>query len=194
MSASDHTHPDPRAWERWQTPPGVPDTELLELLAADAAARATAMLAGGAGQAQDPLIDAVRLLAGTAGAPHTARVAELTGVGEDDLRRLVLAYRHGGTAGVAAARAATPCDDAEMAAAEGEVRRQRALAVGDLSVEAGTITDPGAGVRLRRGPDGRWYPYTLARAQWWPARGAHACAGTAYQTAVRTRSLRHANG
>ena len=196
MSTSDHTHPDPRAWERWQTPPGVPDPGLLELLATDAAARATAMLAGdAAGQPQDPdpLIDAVRLLAGTAGAPHAARVAELTGVGEDDLRRLVLAYRHGGTAGVAAARAATPCDDADMAAAVGEVRRQRALAVGDLSVESGTITDPGAGVRLRRGPDGRWYPYTLARGQWWPARGAHAWAGTAYQTAVRTRSLRHPN-
>jgi hypothetical protein len=194
VSTSEHPHPDPRAWEGWQTPPGVPDTGQLELLAADAAARATAMLAGSATQTQDPLIDAVRLLASAARTPHTSQTAQLTGIPEDDLRRLILAYRHGGTAGAAAAREATPCGDTEMTEAVDEVRRRRAFAASELSIDAGTITDTGAGVRLRWGSDGRWYPFTLARKQWWPANGANASAGTAYQAAVRARSLRGVNG
>ena len=198
MSASEHTHPDPRAWERWETPPGVPDKGLLELLAADAAGRATAMLAGSTMLTEDPLtenplIDAVRMLATASGTRHTTQAAQLTGIPEDDLRRLVLAYRHGGTAGVSAARAATPCGTKDMAAAANEVRRRRTFAVGELSVDAGTITDTGAGVRLRLGPDGRWYPFTLARRQWWPANGANASAGAAYQAAAHARLLRRAN-
>jgi len=193
VSTSEHTHPDPRAWERWETPPGVPDTGLLELLAADAAGRATAMLAGSATQSEDPLIDAVRMLATASGTRHTTQVAQLTGIPEDDLRRLILAYRHGGTAGVSAARAATPCGTKEMTAAVDEVRRRRTFTVDELSVDAGTITDTGAGVRLRLGPDGRWYPFTLARKQWWPANGANASAGAAYQAAARARTLRRAN-
>lgn len=194
MSADTPAHPDPRAWEAWETPPGVPGTGLLELLAADAAGRAAAMLAGSATETEDPLVDAVRLLATAAGAPHTAAAARLTGIPEDDLRRLTLAYRHGGAGGVAAALAATPCGTEELAAAVGEVRRRRTFAVGDLTVEAGAITDAGAGVRLRLGPDGRWYPFTLARKQWWSAIGANDSAGAAYQAGVRARSLRRAHG
>jgi hypothetical protein len=75
-----------------------------------------------------------------------------------------------------------------------EVRRRRTFATGELSADAGTITDTGAGVRLRMGPDGRWYPFTLARKQWWPANGANASAGAAYQAATHVRMLRRANG
>src|SRR5262245_20008341 len=187
-------HPDPRAWEGWQTPPGVPDKGLLDLLAADAAERATAMLAGSTTVTDDPLIDAVRLLASASGASYTTRAAELTGIPEDDLRRLTLAYRHGGTAGVSAALEATPCGPDEISAALDEVRRRRTFAVGELTVDLGTITDTGAGVRLRRGPDGRWYPFTLGCTHWGPAGGASASAGVAYQAAARARSLRRANG
>jgi hypothetical protein len=200
MSANEHPPPDPRAWEAWQRPPGVPDQGQFDLLAEAAAEQATAMLAGtpalaGTGaRTPEPVIDAVRLLASAGGTRHTTQAAQLTGIPEDELRRLVLAYRHGGTAGVAAALAATPCDPRQLAAAVDEVRRRRAFAVGELSVDAGTITDAGAGVRLRLGPDGRWHPGTLARQQWWPTSGANACAGTAYQAAVRARSLRRANG
>jgi hypothetical protein len=187
---SPHPQPDPQAWEGWQTPPGVPDTGLLDLLVADAAGRAAAILAGSATETQDPLIDAVRLLASPSGPPHTARAAQLTGIGEDELRRLTLAYRHGGTAGVSAALEATPCDADEMSAAVDEVRRRRSFAAGDLSGDSGTITDAGAGVRLRLGPDRRWHPFTLARQQWWPASGANPSPGVAYQAAVRARSAR----
>lgn len=191
---SQHTHPDPRAWEGWETPPGVPDKEQLDLLAADAAARAAAILAGDTMVTDDPLIDTVRLLASASGTPHTTQAAQLTGIPVDDLRRLVIAYRHGGAAGVAAAHEATPCDPDEMSMAVDEVRRRRTFAVGELSVDPGTITDAGAGIRLRRGPDGRWHPFTLARGQWWPAGGVNASASAAYQAAVRARSLRRANG
>lgn len=194
MNPDDDTPVDPRAWEGWEAPPGVPGTELLDLLAADAADRAAALLAGDSAEPQDPLIDAVRLLAGAASAAHTARAAELTGIPEEELRRLVLGYRHGGAAGAAATRAAAPCGTQELAEAVAEVRHRRAFAVGELLVEAGTITDSGAGVRIRMGPDRRWYPFTLARRQWWPASGASASAGAAYQTAVRARSLRRATG
>ena len=194
MSANEHTHPDPRAWAQWRTPAGVPDKELLNLLTGAAAERATAMLAGSPAETQDPLIDAVRLLASATGTTYLAQAAHLTGVPEDDLRRLILAYRHGGTAGVAAARAATPCGADEMAAAVDEVRGRRPFAIGELSADAGTITDTGAGVRLRLGPDGRWYPFTLARQQWWPSGGASASAGAAYHAAARARSLRRLHG
>jgi hypothetical protein len=79
---------------------------------------------------------------------------------------------------------------AGMSAAVDEVRRRRTFAIGELSVEGGSVTDAGAAVRLRRGPDGRWYPFTLARVQWWPAGGASSAAGVAYQAAVPAKSLR----
>jgi hypothetical protein len=103
-------------------------------------------------------------------------------------------HRHGGSAGVSAALEATPCGPDDMSAAVDEVRSRRTFAVGDLAVEAGTITDAGAGIRLRRGPDGQWHPFTLAREQWWPAAGADPSAGAAYQAAARARALRRANG
>ena len=190
MSASHHPESDPQAWEGWPTPPGVPHTGLLALLVEDAAGRAAAILAGSATETQDPLIDAVRLLASPSGPPHTARAAQLTGLPADELRRLTLAYRHGGTAGVSAALEATPCDDDEMSAALDQVRRRRTFAAGDLSSDSGTITDAGAGVRLRHGPDRRWHPFTLAHQQWWPAAGANPSPGLAYQAAVRARSAR----
>jgi len=192
VSASHGPQPDPQAWQGWQTPPGIPHE--LDLLVSDAAGRATAILAGAATETQDPLVDAVRLLASPSGSPHAARAAELTGIAEDELRRLTLAYRHGGAAGVSAALEATPCEADELSTAMDEVRRRRTFAVGELSGDSGTITDAGAGVRLRLGPDRRWHPFTLARKQWWPASGANPSAGVAYQAAARARSVRRANG
>jgi hypothetical protein len=195
---------DVAGWQREEPPGPVPDLGILRLLVSGAARRAAAMLAGapadsGAGPGAaaaddpgDPLIDAVRILATPEGAPHAGRAARLTGMPEDELRGLVLAYRHGGTAGVSAAVGATGCPADEMDGAVREVRKRRGLAVGDLAAGSGTITDPGAGVRIRLGPDGRWYPFTAARDRWWPAPGANPSPGAAYQAALRARSLRRA--
>ncbi|MGH3295346.1 MAG: hypothetical protein ACRDP7_26480, partial [Trebonia sp.] len=137
----------------------------MNFLVNDAAGRAAAMLAGAAPAAagEDPLVDAVRLLASPEGAPHIGRAAPLTGLAADELRELVLAYRHGGTSGVAAAVGASECPAEQMADAVREVRGQRALAIGELEVSPGTIADPGAGVRILLGPDDRWYPFTFAK-------------------------------
>lgn len=186
-------------WAREETPPPVPDLDYLNLLVNDAAGRAAAMLAGAypaadAAEDDDPLLDAVRLLATPEGSPHTGRAARLTGLAADELRGLVLAYRHGGTGGVAAAVGAPPCPADRMADAVREVRGQRALAIGELEVSQGTIADPGAGVRIRLGPDDRWYPFTFAQGRWWPAPGAAEPPGVAWQAALRARSLRRAGG
>ena len=194
MSADQPAPRDPQAWQSWPTPPGVPDRVLLDLLTMDAAGRAAAMLAGAATETQDAVVDAVRLLATGSAAAYAGAAAQLSGIPEEELRRLVLAYRHGGTGGVSAALAATPCGADEMGEAVAEVRRRRTFAAGELSVEPGHVADTGAGVLLRLGPDGRWYPFTLAREQWWPAAGANASAGTAYQAAQRARTQRRASG
>jgi len=56
VSTGQHMYQDPRAWENWEAPPGVPDKGLLDLLAEDAAGRATALLAGSTTVTDDPLI------------------------------------------------------------------------------------------------------------------------------------------
>jgi hypothetical protein len=104
------------------------------------------MLTGAAPAAvdEDPLVDAVRLLASPEGAPHAGRAARLTGLAEDELRELVLAYRHGGTGGVAAAAAASKCPAAQM---------------------AGTRS-PSAGHHCRPGDSNHAIAYTIPRQQW----------------------------
>jgi hypothetical protein len=195
---------DVDGWQREEPPGPIPELAMLRLLASDAAGRAAAMLAGAgrgavpctaaAEEAGDPLIDAVRILAAPEGAPHAGQAARLTGMPEDELRGLVLAHRHGGTAGVAAAVGATACPADELDDAVREVRKHRGLAIGDLQAGSGTITDPGAGVRIRLGSDGRWYPFTSARDRWWPAPGANPSPGPAYQAALRARTLRRSPG
>ena len=159
------------AWHDDAPPGPVPDLAQLRLLVADAADRAAAMLTGAypAAEADDPLVDAVRMLATSEGASHAAQAARLTGWPEEELRWLVLAYRHGGTGGIA-------------------------VAIGELVAGQGMVSDSGAGVQIRLGPDGRWYPFTSGRDRWWPAPGAARLPGEAYQAALRTRSLRRAGG
>jgi hypothetical protein len=184
------------AWQLDATPGTVPRPDQLRLLVADAAGRAAMMLAGSgaAGEVDDPLVDAVRILATAEGASHAAQAARLTGRPEEELRRLVLAYRHGGPGGVFATVEASAGRSEQMEDAERDVRKQRAFAVGDLAVGPGVIADPGAGVQIRLGPDYRWYPFTSGQDRWWPAPGAAESPGAAYQAALRVKSLRRAAG
>jgi hypothetical protein len=188
VTATDH--PNPRAWENTPTPAEVPDVGLLMLLAADAAARATHMLAGNSTSTSAPVVDAVRLLAAVPGPEHLTRTSTLTGIPADELPVLLNAYRRGGDAAVSATLHAAPCPGEQLTAAVEDVRACRTFSVGELTIEPGTITDHGAGVRVRLGPDGRWHPFTAARGQWWPADGANRSAGTAYHAAATTRKQR----
>lgn len=184
------------AWHD-DVPPGpVPDLAQLRLLVADAADRAAAMLTDAypAAEADDPLVDAVRILATPEGRLHTAQAARLTGLPAEELRWLVLAYRHGGIGGVTAALGGHTAEPDQLAGAVREVRKHRGLAIGELVTGPGTISDSGAGVQIRLGPDGLWYPFTSGRDRWWPAPGAAGSPGQAYQAALRARSLRRAGG
>ena len=190
------------AWQHDPPPATVPGVEVLRLLVADAADRAAVILAGNypAVEADDlladgslvSLVDAVRILATALGASHIAQAARLTGRPEEELRRLVLAYRHGGPGGVSATVEPSAGRPEQMEDAEREVRKRRAFAVADLDVAPGVIADAGAGVQIRLGPDERWYPFTSGQDRWWPAPGATDSPGAAYQAALRARSGRRA--
>jgi hypothetical protein len=190
------------AWQHDAPPGTVPRVEALRLLVADAADRAAMMLAGDypAVEADDllvddslvSLVDAVRILATVQGTSHIAQAARLSGRPEEELRRLVLAYRHGGPGGVSATVEPSAGRREQMEDAEREVRKRRAFAIGDLDVAPGVIADPGAGVQIRLGPDDRWYPFTSGQDRWWPAPGATESPGAAYQAGLRARSLRRA--
>ncbi len=190
------------AWQHDPPPATVPGVEVLRLLVADAADRAAVILAGNypAVVADDlladgslvSLVDAVRILATAPGASHIAQAARLTGRPEEELRRLVLVYRHGGPGGVSATVEPSAGRPEQTEDAEREVRKRRALALGELDVAPGVIADPGAGVQIRLGPDDRWHPFTSGQGRWWPAPGATESPGTAYQAGLRARSGRRA--
>ncbi|MEU9984992.1 SWF or SNF family helicase [Streptomyces sp. NPDC050856] len=165
-----------------ETPPG-PDVDpaALELLAADAAARAYRMLADavGPGHGQRPVAagltaaqDAVRLAA-DAGPPSkiTGRLAAGTGRRRADLDLAVRAWRLGGAEGLAVLEdGALPDADssararAQLAGAWEDGERPPLRAAGP-----GRWTAAGTDVQLRLGGDGRWWPYRKEGGRWSPA-------------------------
>ncbi|MET9346947.1 SWF or SNF family helicase [Streptomyces termitum] len=169
--------------------PGV-EPAALEFLAADAAARAhrllVELLAGRAGEAAEPSVgqDAVRLAAGGPPSWVAARLAARTGRSRAGLDAAVRAWRWGGAPalavldgewvpdGEALARAAT-----RLAAAwdEGEAP--------ELSRSGACWTAGDAGVQLRLGEDGRWWPYRRVGDEWRPAGPADRDPAAAFTTA-----------
>ena len=176
----------------WLADPGpapLPDPDTLQLIVGDAARRAAAI---GAGEPdprdEDPLVDAIRLLAMAPTPERHQAISRHSGLAEPDVRRLLLAFRHGGTAGVHAAVGASPLagDRAEEAARR--VARQATTA--ELHAAAGIITDAVSGIQIRHGPDGRWYPFTRSGSRWWPAPGASPQPDAAFAAAARARRAR----
>ncbi|MQY12420.1 hypothetical protein SRB5_25540 [Streptomyces sp. RB5] len=159
--------------------PGAPsavDAPALEILAADAAARAHAGLARGLTDAPlTPWEDAIRLAAGlpTAGltgagrALHT-RLAAATGRTPTEIARAVAAWRQGGLEGLRLLD--TPWDPPA-----GPFDRARpAFTAADLPPlrpHRNHLTDEPRGLQLRYGHDRRWYPYTAdpGSGDFWPA-------------------------
>lgn len=176
----------------WLAEPGpapLPDPDTLELIVGDAARQAAAIDRGEPDpRDDDPLVDAIRLLAQAPTPERHQAISRNTGLAEADVRRLLLAFRHGGTAGVHAATGATPL--AEERAAEATRPVTGSAVKAEFDAAAGTVTDTLSGVQIRHGPDGRWYPFTRSGQRWWPAPGASPRADAAFAAALRARKAR----
>ncbi|WP_331738538.1 hypothetical protein [Embleya sp. NBC_00896] len=156
------------------------------MLIDDAAHRAEQLLRGEDDTAPDALSDAVRWLAAPAGLRHLPTVAASTGKSPVELRRLIVAYRHGGCAAVHAAEHPTDPDPEVLAAAAAAVRRARGGAGGTVVVEGNRLTDPGGRIQIRVGPDDRWHPFTASgpHRDWQSAAGCSPDPAAAYGAAL----------
>ncbi|MFJ9521338.1 hypothetical protein ACIRPK_24185 [Kitasatospora sp. NPDC101801] len=159
----------------------------LAAIVADGAARARAVLRSRTIEVGlNALTDAVRHLATPRGAPLAEAVAERLGRPPAEIRRLVVAYRHGGPAGVQAADALTKADPASVAAAAAAITAAQPTARGSLTAEGNALSAGGAQVRL--GSDGRWHPFVAVHGgSWQPVAGASTESATAFRAARTAR-------
>ncbi|MFF5637183.1 hypothetical protein [Streptomyces sp. NPDC012825] len=165
-----------------EPPAPLPELAVLRALARDAARRAAALLQGHVPEAHDTVTDIVRFTVGTGGA-HLETAAAHLGLTPLRMRHLTAAYHHGGPHGAAVCLSPRPADPAVLAGAEAAIRPLRPFA--DVPVERrhDRLTDPAAGVQLRHGPDGRWYPYADRHGTWQPVAGPHRDPARAYKAA-----------
>ncbi|MFC9431048.1 SWF or SNF family helicase [Streptomyces sp. NPDC056987] len=169
----------PPALDTEAAPPAGIDAGALEFLAADAAARALRLLAGAlepdhhlAPYETEPAAgqDGVRLAAASGGERFAARLATGTGRTRAELDLAVRAWRYGGAAALAVLEEEwTPEPEAlARAVAALDTAWEDGERPGLRSVGQGRWTVPGAGVQLRYGRDGRWWPYRKERSRWAP--------------------------
>ncbi|MFG3498851.1 SWF or SNF family helicase [Streptomyces sp. NPDC047928] len=172
---------DPPALDTENGPaPGV-DATALEALAADAAARAHRMLAdalapGHEDRPEEAELtvdqDAVRLAAAQGASPGVAgRLATGTGRRRADLDLAVRAWHLGGAAALAVLEDDEAPDPRLLARAEARLAGAWDDAERPVLTPAGPgrWTVRGAGVQVRLGRDGRWWPYRDESGRWSPA-------------------------
>ncbi|MFJ3307618.1 SWF or SNF family helicase [Streptomyces sp. NPDC086549] len=175
--------------------PGV-DPVALEHLAARTAEEAHRLLAEALRAEREPVCsaaeltpaqDAVRLAVGAPGAV-AERLADGSGRGRDGLTTAVRAWRHGGAA------ALTVLDEEWQVAGETLARARAALEAAwekddrpSLRASGNWWTVLGAGIQLRLGRDGHWWPYDEEGGLWMPAGGAVRDPATALATARLAR-------
>ncbi|GAA4535163.1 SWIM zinc finger family protein [Amycolatopsis samaneae] len=143
--------------------PGIP-AATFALLAANAAAAAEAVLSGA--PKPNRRHDAVRLAATF---PDTAAAARLREDAGEDFPRAVAAWTHGGRGGLDVLESVWSPPKPVLArarAALAEVAEDRDV---ELEFERNRGTVAGAGVQIRAGRDGRWYPYRAEDGVWWPS-------------------------
>ncbi|MFE8935948.1 hypothetical protein ACFYNX_00430 [Streptomyces sp. NPDC007872] len=172
-----------------EPPAPLPDLAALRALVRDAARRAASLLQGHVPEAHDTAADIVRFTVGTGGA-HLETAAAHLGLTPLRMRHLTAAYHHGGPHGVAACLSPRPADPAVLAGAEAAIRPLRPFAEPPVERRRDRLTDPPAGVELRHGPDGRWYPYAHLHGAWQPVAGPHRDPVRAYR-AARLALRRH---
>ncbi|MGW7385512.1 SWF or SNF family helicase [Streptomyces sp. NPDC054794] len=165
-----------------ETPPapGV-DPAALEYLATQTAAEAHRLLADALSAGPEPgpakpqltaAQDAVRLATGGPERAVRDRLATGSGRGREGLATAVRAWQHGGADALAA------LDEEWQVTGEALARARAALAAAWDEDERPTLratgnrwTLPGAGIQLRLGRDGRWWPYIEESGRWLPAGG-----------------------
>ncbi|WP_031081233.1 SWF or SNF family helicase [Streptomyces sp. NRRL WC-3549] len=156
------------------------DPAALEVLAADSAVRAFAMLADALSDRHalrppapepTPDQDAVRLaVAARSDARVLARIASTSGRQHADLDAAVSAWRYGGAAALAVYDEKWTPDPRELARAR--ARLAAAWEDGEsprLRQAHNRWTVVGADAQLRYGREGRWWPYRRERGRWVPA-------------------------
>ncbi|MFD9544738.1 SWF or SNF family helicase [Streptomyces sp. NPDC060022] len=156
------------------------DPAALEVLAADSAVRAFAMLADALAEDHErqpvargltPEQDAVRLAAGTwPDGQVSARLASASGRQRADLDAAVRAWRYGGTAALAVFDEEWLPGPEELARARAQLAAAWEEGEGpQLRAANNRWTATGSGAQLRYGRDGRWWPYRKERGRWLPA-------------------------
>ncbi|WP_053642728.1 MULTISPECIES: hypothetical protein [unclassified Streptomyces] len=173
-----------------EPPAPLPDLAVLRALVRDAARRATALLQGHVPEVHDTVADIVRFTVG-AGGEHGETAAAHLGLTPLLMRRLTAAYHHGGPHGAAACLSPRPADPAALAGAETAIRPLRPFPGTPVERRRDRLTDPPAGVQLRHGPDGRWYPYVDRDGTWQPVAGPHRDPVRAYRAARLARRQHH---
>ncbi|WP_030272943.1 hypothetical protein [Streptomyces sp. NRRL B-24484] len=153
---------------RYRLPAAPPEVSpgIASMISA-AAEYAKGLLQGEAVEELDALEDAVRHLATPAGASRLETVATRLGRSPAEVRSLVLAYRHGGPVGIRVAAAPWAAADETVERAEAAIISAQPTARGALQASGNRITNESAGVQLRLGPDGRWYPFAVGLAGGW---------------------------
>ncbi|MFF9143151.1 hypothetical protein ACF09G_37115 [Streptomyces albogriseolus] len=172
---------------RSDLPDPAPTAQALRLMTRDAAARASALLAGRPLPAgEDPVQDAARLLADAAHRPYLEHAAEQLGLSTLQMRDLALAYEYGGPAGVDVTLWPLATDPDALAYAEAAIQPHRPAPLATLASQDNQLTDAAARIQLRLGADGLWYPFTDWHGTWRPAPGHSTDPATAYKAARRT--------
>ncbi|MFE7117259.1 hypothetical protein ACFU99_17795 [Streptomyces sp. NPDC057654] len=165
-------------------PAPLPDLPALTALAADAAHRAAALLHGhDTPPSPDTDSDLARFTALKHGIPYRQAAMDHLGLGTVAMGHLTLAHTHGGPAGAAAYLHPHAVDHEILARAQADIQPLRPAPHATVECEDNRLTDPAAGIQLRYGPDGRWYPYRAPYGTWHPVPGPSTDPAQAYRAA-----------
>lgn len=142
--------------------PGI-DPAGLRMLAADAALRASALLAGQPRVDLDEWQDSVRLAAthGVSLRDNSAR--------PEDFDLAVRSWEQGGATGLSVLETSWTPPAPVLARAAAALAAAWEGEVSDATFDGNRWTWPERGWQLRYGPDSRWYPYHLESGSWHPA-------------------------
>ncbi|MER6038354.1 hypothetical protein ABT133_31350 [Streptomyces sp. NPDC001835] len=169
-----------------EPPEPLPGTEDLRALAADAAHRARTCLDGQQPTAgPTPGGDIARFLSLPHGAGFRQAAMDHLGLDIVGMGHLQLAHTHGGAVGAAVYLETFDVDHDTLAHAQASIQPLRPAPTATIVCEDNWLTDEAAGIQLRYGPDGRWYPYRAPYGIWQPVPGPSPDPAQAYRAARR---------